>query len=81
MMKSLYSDIRWAKIQEPRECGVLEEYNYTDDNGSIRYRYIKKVAGNVDRKEYYDIASFRGTGGPIVIWWNIMKLWLRGSKW
>ena len=65
-MKSLYSDIRWAKIQEPREGGVLEEYNYSNDNGSIRYRYIKKVAGNIDGKEYYDIASFRGTGGPIV---------------
>lgn len=65
-MKSLYSDIRWAKIQEPREGGKLEEYRFSNTKGSIRYCFIKKNAGEIEGKKYYDIASYRGTGGPLI---------------
>lgn len=65
-MRSVYSDFRWAKIQEPKEGGRLEEFVFENESGSLIYRYIKKEAGVVDGVLYYDIASFRGAGGPFI---------------
>lgn len=64
-MKSLYGDIRWAKLQEPREGGTLEEYSFSNSKGHIIYRYILKEAGTLNGIKYFDIASFRGAAGPI----------------
>ncbi len=65
-MKSLFSDIRWAKIQEPREGGVLDSFLFENEYGRLIYRYVKKKAGIVNGVQYYDIASYRGVAGPLI---------------
>lgn len=65
-MKSIYSDIRWARLQEEKEGGKLEEFRFKNNEGSLIYRFIKKSTEVINGIQYYDIASFRGAGGPII---------------
>lgn len=65
-MKSIYSEEKWANLQEKKEGGILATYLYEREYGKIVYRFIKKIAGTVNNVTYYDIASYRGAQGPYI---------------
>ena len=69
-MKSVYREARWAKLQEKKEAGELVSYDFIGKQGEVSYRFIKKQAGFIDDVQYYDISSYRGTGGPCIEWCN-----------
>ena len=69
-MKSVYREARWAKLQEKKEAGELVSYDFIGKQGEVSYRFIKKQAGFIDDVQYYDISSYRGTGGPCIEWSN-----------
>lgn len=65
-MKSIYSEEKWANLQEKKEGGVLTTYVYENKYGKVIYRFITKVAGIINDITYYDIASYRGAQGPYI---------------
>ncbi|MBR4711010.1 MAG: GNAT family N-acetyltransferase [Clostridia bacterium] len=65
-MKSLYREKVWADLQSRKEEGELTEYLFESEDGTVRYRFFKRTAGEVDGKLYYDIASYRGAEGPYI---------------
>ena len=69
-MKSVYREARWAKLQEKKEAGELVSYDFIGKQGEVSYRFIKKQAGFIADVQYYDISSYRGTGGPCIEWCN-----------
>lgn len=66
-MISGYREGRWLEAIGHKEQGELIEYAYSCEKGKIEYKFYKRRAGIVRETEYFDIASYRGAGGPYVV--------------
>lgn len=63
-MKSIYYDENWAVLQQEKEGGKAEIFQYQFDNCHIKYNFIMRKAGVFEGVQYYDILTPRGVGGP-----------------
>lgn len=63
-MKSIYFDDNWAELQQEKDGGIAETYQYFDNACKVQYTYIKRKAGVINGIQYYDILTPRGVGGP-----------------
>jgi len=67
MNKDIYFELDYAKINEPIENGVAIEFRIDNDNGLITHTFIKrKIPFKIEDKQYYDIITPYGYGGPII---------------
>lgn len=64
MLKSIYMDDRWGKIQEIKEKGTAYIYEFEKDSMKLVYPFIKREAGKINNIQYYDLATARGESGP-----------------
>lgn len=62
-----YFDRNYGKLYEKIEAGVQEIFEYEDENGKISNQFVKrKIDTKIDEKEYFDIVTPYGYGGPII---------------
>lgn len=66
-----YTDIcfhpRYAELYENKEDGKVETFSFKDENGWVQHTYIKrKIPYLIDGKQYFDITTAYGYGGPVV---------------
>lgn len=73
-MRSIYFDDNWAVLQQEKEGGVAETYQYSKDGCKVKYVFIVRKAGIVDGVQYFDILTPRGMGGPRCINNQIVNL-------
>lgn len=71
-MKYNYPDIyfepKYGEIYEKWEKGKAEQFIYEDKNGVVYHQFIKrKIDVDIDHKEYFDIITPYGYGGPIIL--------------
>lgn len=66
-MKSIYCDKNWNKLQEYKEEGTAETFEFQCEDGKIRYEFNKRFAGKVEGEDYYDLVTPRGMGGPRMV--------------
>lgn len=58
----------YGKLYEKIEGGVCELFEYKGAYGTVRNMYIKRpVPWLVDGKQYYDVSSPYGYGGPLIV--------------
>ena len=67
LINTIYLNPRWGSIQEEKEGGISEVFCMNTENGQIKYPFIKRYAGEVNKNIYYDIVTARGECGPIVL--------------
>lgn len=67
MINTIYTHPDWNNVQESKENGSADSFEFFDDSGKIVYPFIKRNAGIVDGVQYYDLATARGECGPIVV--------------
>lgn len=65
-----YSDIcfhnNYAKLYEIKEKGIAETFIFNCQHGCVEHTYIRrKIPMLVDGKQYYDVTTAYGYGGPI----------------
>ncbi len=64
----IYFDPQYCKLYEEIEHGTCEVFEYADETGRARNIFMKRpVPWLVDGKQYYDIVTPYGYGGPIVL--------------
>nr|WP_317279558.1 peptidoglycan bridge formation glycyltransferase FemA/FemB family protein [uncultured Fusobacterium sp.] len=64
----IYFEKEYAKLYEKIENGKIEEFILKSKNGTIKTLFLKrKIEIKVDDKEYYDIITPYGYGGPIIL--------------
>lgn len=73
-MKSIYCDKNWAILQQQKDGGYADRFQYIGKDYSVEYTFIVRKAGMVDGIQYYDILTPRGMGGPRCIYGNIIDL-------
>ncbi len=65
--RDFYFDDNYGKLYEKIESGVQEIFEYEDENGKVSNQYIKRnINDKIDNKEYFDIVTPYGYGGPII---------------
>ncbi|EXJ23757.1 hypothetical protein ADIAL_0773 [Alkalibacterium sp. AK22] len=58
----------YASVFEKMDTGIPEEFVYTSKNGTVIHTFIKRqLPYEVEGKEYFDITTPYGFGGPLVI--------------
>ena len=62
--RSIYQDNRWYELQQERESGPVECFHMDGEYAKVYYWYTLRKAGNVGGREYFDIVTPRGFGGP-----------------
>ena len=63
----IYFDENYGKLYEYTEDGKTEVYEYKDENGTISNQFVKrKIPIKIGEKEYFDIVTPYGYGGPII---------------
>ncbi|EOU1560122.1 peptidoglycan bridge formation glycyltransferase FemA/FemB family protein [Clostridium perfringens] len=77
-MEKYYSDIyfeeNYAKLYEKIENGTTEVFSLECEFGKIKNTFIKRKIDNlIDGKEYYDIVTPYGYGGPCILEVNNSK--------
>ena len=66
-----YFDENYGKLYEKVENGKAQIYEYEDENGKISNQFLVRKIGYVeDGKEYFDIVTPYGYGGPVVHYSN-----------
>lgn len=69
-----YFDKNYGKLYENVEDGIQEIFEYEDENGKISNQFIKrKIDTKINNKEYFDIVTPYGYGGPIINYCNRKK--------
>jgi serine/alanine adding enzyme len=63
-MRSIYLHTHWARLQRNKESGDDVTFYFNHELGDIRYTFIKRFAGFADNREYFDLVTPRGYGGP-----------------
>lgn len=64
----IYFEKEYARLYEEIEQGKIEEFLFKNENGSIKNLFLKrKIEQKVDGKEYFDIITPYGYGGPIIL--------------
>ena len=68
-MKDIYFDENYGKLYEKMEHGEACIFKCENENGCIINQFIKrKIPKIIDGKEYYDIITPYGYGGPYISW-------------
>lgn len=58
----------YASVFEKMDTGIPEEFVYTSKNGTVIHTFIKRqLSYEMEGKEYFDITTPYGFGGPLVI--------------
>lgn len=65
----IYFEEVYAKSTEFIEGGVSEVFDYKDENGHIRNTFIRRSLEDVNEeyKDYFDITTPYGYGGPVIV--------------
>ncbi len=64
----IYFEPEYGQLYEKMEQGKLEQFHFKNDVGSIFYQFIKRpIDISIDNKEYYDLVTPYGYGGPLII--------------
>ena len=64
----IYFDKNYGKLYEKAENGTAEFFELKTKNGTIINQFIKrKIPQTIDDKDYYDIATPYGYGGPMIV--------------
>lgn len=66
MTKDIYFEENYGKLYEQEENGQTETFRYEDENGIITNQFIKRTIPIYIGKQYYDITTPYGYGGPII---------------
>jgi serine/alanine adding enzyme len=67
-MLDVFFQPEYGKLYEKIEKGQCETFEYKSNAGTIRNMYIKRpVPWQIDGKQYYDIVTPYGYGGPLII--------------
>ena len=66
MLKTVYMLDAWGKIQEELEDGKPSQFIFENEEIKIIYPFIKRYAGTIDGKDYYDLVTSRGECGPFI---------------
>lgn len=66
MAKDIYFEENYGKLYEETENGKTEIFKYEDANGIITNQFIKRIIPIDIGKQYYDITTPYGYGGPII---------------
>ncbi len=67
-MIDIYFEPKYGKLYEKIENGKCEVFKYESDLGSIQHMFIKrKIPIEIDDKEYFDIVTPYGYGGPVIL--------------
>lgn len=64
MKKDIYYNIYYGKLYEKTEHGKIETFEVNSEYGKIEHIFIKREIEN--QKNYYDIVTPYGYGGPII---------------
>lgn len=67
MINTIYTHPKWCDLQQPKENGTSDVFEFCDESGKIIYPFIKRNAGIVDGVQYYDLATARGECGPFIV--------------
>jgi len=63
----IYFEEAYAKLSQIIEQGTAEYFHHHDQDGEISYVFIKrKIPQKIDNREYYDITTPYGYGGPVI---------------
>lgn len=63
----IYFDDNYGSLYEKIENGSKEIFTYQSEHGEIRSQFIKRMIPiQIDDKQYYDIVTPYGYGGPII---------------
>lgn len=67
-MIDIYFEPNYGKLYEKMEDGKCEVFRYSSKLGTIQHIFIKrKIPINIDDKEWYDLVTPYGYGGPLII--------------
>lgn len=66
MKKDIYYNTYYGKLYESTEHGTLETFQIDSENGKIEHIFIKRAIEMDMEKQYYDIVTPYGYGGPII---------------
>jgi len=66
-LPDVYFDFEYCKLYEEIEHGTCEKFEYSDENGKVVNVFIKRpIPWLVSEKQYYDIITPYGYGGPVI---------------
>lgn len=64
----VYFKSEYGKVCEVIEKGTCEIFEFSSENGTVRNMFIKRaIPYKIEGKQYYDITTPYGYGGPIVV--------------
>lgn len=64
--KDIYFQERYGELYEEHEEGEVQTFEYHSDYGTVKNLFIKrKIPVNLSEKDYYDITTPYGFGGPV----------------
>lgn len=64
----IYFTEEYGKLCQQIEDGVCETFYYQSDLGSVHHMFIKKqIPQRINNKQYYDLITPYGYGGPLVV--------------
>ena len=66
MLRTVYMLNAWGMIQEELEGGKFGQFVFENNEIKIIYPYVKRFAGTVHGKDYYDLVTPRGECGPFI---------------
>lgn len=67
MIKNIYMNHEWGKLQEKKEDGKSYLFKYESEAGRIEYAFIIREATVINGETFYDIVTPRGEGGPLIL--------------
>ncbi len=67
MINTIYYHPQWGELQQEKENGEHGLFRFKTSEGEIVYPFIKRLAGTLDGKKYYDLATPRGEAGPLLV--------------
>lgn len=66
MARDVFFATEYGKLYEPIDGGACETFEFSCDSGRVRHMFIKRpVPWLVDGRQYYDIRTPYGYGGPV----------------
>lgn len=63
----IYFDPEYVKLYRSIELGEPKTYIFESSNGKIIHNFIKRIIPTEGTKEYYDIRTPYGYGGPLIV--------------
>lgn len=64
-VKDVYFEEKYGRLYEEKEAGVLETFKFVSEHGEVHYRFLKrKIPYLIEGKQYYDLITPYGYGGP-----------------